>query len=215
MSSDSLAAPGRPITRFYPEKLFGEDFDFDTKNYDNGLIYDFISLPSSPDQIVVAVHGACDENGRKGAKSAFGVYFARNSLINFAEPVRGTMHTSQRAELRATIEGLARVRDTKTWIQAPHPPNLSVLPQAKHGLRRVIIKSCSAYLVYGMTDYMKIWAQNGYIDTNGEAVRNADLFMRIGQEVWILRQLGMDVLFWLVPKSRNEEANKLAKSVLK
>ncbi|KAL8788975.1 MAG: hypothetical protein Q9213_001384 [Squamulea squamosa] len=131
-------------------------------------------LPDYPDRIVVAVERSLRW---KNAHSAYGVYFVRNSNVTLAENNRAKNHAGQRGELWAAIEGLARdARHNENWLHAPHPSS-----------------SDSACLVRGMTEYFRIWKQSGYIKIKGGPVDNADLFMRIGQEVHILKQCGMDV----------------------
>lgn len=75
---------------------------------------------------------------------------------------------------------------------------------------QVIIKTDSAYLVLGMTEHLAKWKLSGYRNTAGDPVVNAEYFMRLDQEVEMLKKLGVYVSFWNVPRSYNEKANDLA-----
>ena len=65
-------------------------------------------------------------------------------------------------------------------------------------------------MVKGMTEWVFKWRTNGYRNAKGTPVINADLFRRVDQKVMGLNDLGVEVLFWHVPRSRNKEADALA-----
>ena len=54
------------------------------------------------------------------------------------------------------------------------------------------------------------WRENGYIASDLLPVVNAQGFMEIDEQISQLSNLGVEVLFWFVPKARNQVAHELA-----
>ncbi|KAL8660182.1 MAG: hypothetical protein Q9202_006778 [Teloschistes flavicans] len=170
--------------------------------------------PGNPDEthstdIVMSIDGACRGNGTVAARSAYGVHFAKNSPYNFNGIVAGTEHTNQRAELHACKEGLIRVQVFQSLCHTGQS-----VPGMRAPVHVLIVKSDSAYLVNGLTDYIDKWRKNGYKSAKGTTVSNADLFKEIDQEIDFLYKLGTRVSFWHVPRMRNREADMLANNAL-
>ena len=161
--------------------------------------------------IVVAVDGACRNNGTSDAKGAYGVFWGRNSPNNRSVLIRCGLMTSQKAELRACVEALVMVRDMKNHMMAGG----TLLEQVgSDGFPHVIIKTDSGYLVDGMTEHRKRWMANGYKNARGDPVVNGEWFIRLNQETQMLEDLGIHTYFWKVPASFNKDAGKLARAVL-
>ncbi|KAI4233916.1 MAG: hypothetical protein LQ352_008211 [Teloschistes flavicans] len=157
----------------------------------------------------MSIDGACRGNGTVTARSAYGVHFAKNSPHNFNGLVAGTEHTNQKAELHACNEGLRKVQ----LLQKLYNRGSKVL-RMRAPVHVLIVKSDSAYLVNGLTDYIDKWRKNGYKSAKGTTVSNADLFKEIDQEIDFLYKLGTRVSFWHVPRMRNREADLLANNAL-
>ncbi|KAK5114036.1 hypothetical protein LTR85_010342 [Meristemomyces frigidus] len=165
------------------------------------------------DAIVIAVDGACRNNGRYGAESGYGVFVHRDSNLNESEMLGSAIHTSQRAELWA---GLAALGFAKS-IRVGNPigrKRTSVAPGPERRLRRVVIKADSEYLVKGMTAWVYKWNENGFVNVRGTEVVNADLFRTLDRVVDVLNDLDVHVQFWHVPMQQNGAADSLAKSSL-
>ena len=62
----------------------------------------------------------------------------------------------------------------------------------------------------GMTDWIFRWNKNRYKTSKGFPVMNAGLFRSIEEEIFQLNALGVQVLFWHVPRIRNQEVHALA-----
>jgi ribonuclease HI len=77
-------------------------------------------------------------------------------------------------------------------------------------VNQVVIKADSEYLVKGMTEWIFTWEQNGFLNARGQAVTNARYFQLLQSLVWELNDLGVEVLFWWVPRERNRHADALA-----
>lgn len=195
--------------KFNTSELYGSDFDLDSTLYDDG---DFTLVPchkGTPcedcgrlakhlDCIVIAVDGACRGNGTSNAQSAIGVYFAEDSPHNISMTTPNISQTSQCAELLACLNALTKIDVLKHELE--------------DGLSQVVIKADSKYLVKEMTDWVLKWRENGYKTAQGSPVINADLFKSIDRMVGKLNNASprVEVLFWHVPRAKNQEADGLA-----
>ena len=76
-----------------------------------------------------------------------------------------------------------------------------------------IIATDSAYLVNAMTSYVYTWNRNGYRTSMGTPVKNQDLIRRIDSKLdgMAYGRQDIDVLFWKIERSENQEADELAK----
>lgn len=104
------------------------------------------------DAIIIAVDGVCGGNGRPWARSGAGVFFHRdNWRLDQAVVLEDEYNTSQRAELFACSLALRSALDIRR-SKRRGLARLRKCPGPSTRLRRVIIKSDSAYLVQSMTD---------------------------------------------------------------
>ncbi|KAF2859993.1 ribonuclease H-like protein [Piedraia hortae CBS 480.64] len=163
------------------------------------------------DSIIIAVDGACRNNGMINVPqyASIGVYANEYSTYNVAERLTprqvsaNLALTNQMAELYAGIRGL----EVAQQIHADETTELTPLKQ-------VIIKSDSMYLVRGMTEWIFKWLANGWVNAKGARVVNWKLFARLDELVKQLNGRGVEVLFWLVPREYNAEADALANQAL-
>ncbi|CZT18026.1 uncharacterized protein RCC_03864 [Ramularia collo-cygni] len=102
--------------------------------------------------------------------------------------------TSNRAELRAAL-GALRFR---AWDG--------------EGYHRVVIASDSEYLVLGITEWIENWADNGWRTGSGDAVKNEDLWKALLERINHFAKIGLEVLFWRIPRELNGEADQAAKA---
>lgn len=154
------------------------------------------------DCIVIAVDGACMGNGLPGARAAAGVFFGKGSTYNTSTILTEPKATNQIAELTAGILGLEQAMEIQR----------QGLGEEK--LYQVLIKSDSQYLVNGMTKWVFKWETNGYQTSKGTPVVNSALFKQLGKLIDQLNKLGIEVLFWHVPRRYNEQADELANMAL-
>ena len=134
------------------------------------------------------------------------------SSHNLSATVDALVHTGQRAELHACAVALEKVFD----IQRTHNRGFFVAgfgPGVMH-LTQVVIKADSAFLVSGMSEFLGKWKENGYKNAKGAPVANADLFESIDMAIDSLKDLGIEVAFWLVPRGHNREADGLVNEAL-
>jgi ribonuclease HI len=157
---------------------------------------------SHTDCIVVAIDGACSNNGKPEALSSVGVYCADDNDLNVSCTLDfKDHHTSQLAELGACVRALYKAIRIK--LERPFGQ-----------LGAVVIKSDSEYVVRGVTEWLPKWKKNGWKNCKGLPVANAIEFQMIDRAV---EQLEQDIIvkFWLVPRKLNEMADSLAKYALK
>jgi ribonuclease HI len=156
-------------------------------------------LPAHLNCIVIAVDGACRGNGTAEARGAAGIFVGKKSTYNRSVPVGAQGATNQTTELMAGLLGLHQA------MAIARSGDLGEEP-----LDTVVIKADSEYLVKGMTERVLRWERNGYRTSRGEAVKNAGLFRELQTQVQALDALAVEVLFWQVPRVRNQEADRLA-----
>lgn len=114
-------------------------------------------------------------------------------------------HTNQRAQLYAGIKALEIVEDL---LYGPEMADLEALDD----LELVVIKTDSEYLVKGMTERINIWKSNGWLNTKGLPLANADLFQRLDDLVEELKEDGITVKFLQVRRELNAEVSEFANS---
>lgn len=150
---------------------------------------------------VVFIDGACPGNGYSHAKGGYGIYFGSRSHFNVSNPLKPHVpQTSQRAELTACLVALNQIEKF----------HLDFDDQDRNVY---IIASDSAYLVNSLTSFIYTWRQNGYISAAGRPVVHGDLFRRLDHKLDVMRfgRQQIDVLFWKIDRSDNQEADELAR----
>lgn len=167
------------------------------------------------DSLVVAVDGACPNNGKGTAdKSAYGVFFGPNSPMNMAgRVIEGPVdfHTSQRAELTAAF---LAIEASRQYIDHGGQWECDNCPEPC-AVTHLVIKSDSAYLVNGITTHVNKWRVNGWRNAKGSEVKNKELWLALDQLVSsIISDTGAAIDFWHVPRHQNQDADELARQGL-
>ena len=210
---------GRADRKFIPNELYGPDFDLDSNEYSGinspGQDYNFTFVPCQDDdvpccdcgrrsvhtnEIIIAIDGACKANGTPDAQARIGVYFAQYSMYNISMELQKALDprpSNQKAELMACLTALEKLDEV----------------ESEDKLSQVVIKADSEFVVKSMTEWIFKWRKNGYKTSKGSPVTNADLFQSIDLKITGLNDDGIEVLFWYVPKARNQEADDLANDV--
>lgn len=113
--------------------------------------------------------GACSDNGRRGARGGFGVYFYSDRQtpgLDISEPLMNNeQQTNNRAELRAIQAALDAI-DTHgaKWLQ-------------KHEI--FYVWSDSEYCINSLTKWAPGWKRNGWKKGDGGLIQNLDLIKPI------------------------------------
>ena len=110
--------------------------------------------------------------------------------------------TNQRAEITAAIEACKLCYRILTTLNLDQE------------IRQIVIKSDSVYLVNSMVEWIEKWKDNGYKSYRGTHVVNKDLIRYLDDWVVCLENMGVDVRFWYVPRTQNNQADKLANAAL-
>jgi ribonuclease HI len=155
------------------------------------------------DCLVIAIDGACPNNGNDEARSAIGVFHGYDSAFNISYTLDSfDRHTNQIAEL----EACSRALSDAIIIQAEWD-------MADDRLSAIVIKSDSEYVVRGLTEWLPKWKKNGWKNAKGSPVANSTHFQRIERLIEQLEQ-DISVKSWMVPREQNVMADSLAKSAL-
>ncbi|RDK40245.1 ribonuclease H-like protein [Aspergillus phoenicis ATCC 13157] len=212
-----------PSRRFNPDELYPKHFTLsDVEVPAHNMV--FLACPDSERKcphckchtrhlgcIVIAIDGACRNNGRYGARASTGVYHGHDHPLNGSSSLSLNLkQTSQVAELAACERALlgAYVMQ-KCW------DGLSEMTgDGEERLHTVVIKSDSEYVVRGMTEWIFKWKANGWNTAKGLPVANQGHFKKIDSLVASLENEQVTVQFWQVPREFNQEADRLAASAL-
>ncbi|KAF5120837.1 Ribonuclease H [Metarhizium anisopliae] len=200
--------------KFVPNKRYGQNVDLDLVEVCDDECWTYVAydrdkpckncgrLSAHADCIVIAVVGACWNNGTPNAKAAAGVFVGHESRYNDSFILNVPNPTNQIAELRAGVRGLEQALVIKSQ------------GLEDGDLQQVVIKADSEYLVKGMTEWVFKWEMNGYRTSRGVAVANASLFKKLQELVAELNERKVEVLFWHVPRERNKQADMWANMAL-
>lgn len=78
-------------------------------------------------------------------------------------------------------------------------------------MNRIVIATDSAYVCEGATQHIKAWERNGWQTARKQPVKNRDLWELLIRGVRKQARLGVDVVFWKIPREQNWEADAAAK----
>ncbi|KAF7726706.1 Ribonuclease H1 [Apophysomyces ossiformis] len=110
-----------------------------------------------PPELILYTDGASSNNGSKGSKAGFGVYWADDHPNNVSERLVGKQ-TNQRAEASAVIRALE---------------------QTLHDPRQLEIRTDSQYVIKAIYDWSRTWKKNNWKSSTGKEVQNRDLFEKL------------------------------------
>ncbi|XP_042232543.1 ribonuclease H1-like isoform X2 [Homarus americanus] len=103
--------------------------------------------------LIVYTDGACEFNGRNGAKAGVGVYFGKDHPLNVSEPVKGRA-TNNTAEIQAASFALELAKAS--------------------GFSKVSIHTDSQFMINCMTSWLKNWKKKNWVKSDGEPVKNKE-----------------------------------------
>ncbi|KAL1642897.1 hypothetical protein SLS58_005138 [Diplodia intermedia] len=155
------------------------------------------------DSVMIAVDGACRSNGRPDATAACAVFFTSNSIYNETHIITANgpyAPTSQRTELVGGIKGLEAAKRLATTLDGE--------------LKQVVIKTDSAYLFRGATEWIAKWEAREWKNAKGGPVVNQDLFRQLEVRIVELESMGVLVQFFQVPRAQNRQADAAANEAL-
>ncbi|XP_015124313.1 ribonuclease H-like [Diachasma alloeum] len=138
---------------------------------------------------LVYVDGSCSFNGSTDAKAGIGVWFADVHPLNTYKTLQGTRATNITAETAAAIEACQIC--------------------IRHDISRIGIITDSKYLISCMTEHIKKWKTNGWLNAKSKPVVNQTLLKQLAE---LTRKI--DVQFEYTPVQGiygNEKADELAK----
>lgn len=177
-ASDEGAGPSKTLIVEPPDPDDGKDSKnsifsgFETD--DNGYVH-------------VYTDGACENNGRVGARAGIGVWFADKHPLNYSERVRGRM-TNNTAEIKAATCAIELAK--------------------KAGVRKLILHTDSQFLISCITVWIHKWKQNGWKLADGGHVKNKEDLIELDQALQ-----GMSVKWDHVRGHRGNLGNEMADSL--
>lgn len=177
-----------------------------------------------PRQFLVFTDGSCPDNGQEGARAGCAFVFrpaVPKSMIphhtisgHSTESMK--LHTVGYQSWRLEEEGPDGKKHSQTSNRAELRAVIGVLQfryWTGEGFHRMVIATDSAYVINGITDYVRAWSVNDHWKTSrGKAVLNQDLWKELIKELNKWRDLGLEVSFWKIPRELNEEADRFAKA---
>ena len=140
----------------------------------------------------VYIDGSCVRNGASSAKAGYGLYWGVDHPWNGSYTMSTEEGaTNNKAELRAAIKAIEIARD--------------------NGLKELIVKSDSKYVILGITQWSDNWQNNGWKTSSGDSVKNKEEWKQLLQ---LVHGSNIAITWNHVPGhkgiSGNEEADKLA-----
>ena len=190
--------------RFYPNPPNATPLSIFTIDVNSSTVPGFrLIRENDKRQMLMFCDGACINNGRTDvqAQGGCGVAFmtdneARGGVpalaIKFPLENNAILHSSNRAELRSVIVGLA----CRFW--------------PGEGFDNIVVAMDSDYVVLGITERIQKWIERGWKTAAGTPVANMDLWMALLDNLRGLEKEGCHVQFWKIPRELNE-ADKYAK----
>jgi ribonuclease HI len=154
--------------------------------------------------------GACSENGKRGARGGYAVYFysLQNRSLDISQPLLpNETQTNNRAELRAIQAALDRI-DThgSEWLQM---------------YSNICIWSDSEYSINCLTKWAVGWKRNGWKKRDGGLIQNLDLIKGIHERLTRMARVSLhhvrahqDGRKNEFPYCGNVEADRLARASL-
>ncbi|XP_065577442.1 ribonuclease H1-like isoform X2 [Artemia franciscana] len=103
----------------------------------------------------VFTDGACESNGKRGAKAGFGVWFNDDHPLNTSEPVKGRP-TNNSGEIQAAINAIEIA--------------------SACGIEKLLIHTDSQFLINAATKWIHGWKRRGWKLADGTAVKNQEDF---------------------------------------
>ncbi|RDW87524.1 hypothetical protein BP5796_03218 [Coleophoma crateriformis] len=169
--------------------------------------------------LLVFTDGACPGNGTPDARGGLGIFFGPDSTFNLAERLRDPgIQTSQKAELAAVTRALEIIRSDIL------PRRRIMVTGAEGGCSqdavsdamnlRAVVATDSSYVVEGMCRHFLNWKENEegvLVNKAGKVVENSKAFLRLKYEVEKLSMVGVQVAYYLMPRTDNNDADALAK----
>ena len=155
--------------------------------------------------LLIYTDGSCLNNGQAYPAAGWGFVFRNpeagrphlgrvsGRLEDYGPSDEAHPETNNRAELRAVIAAL----QFREWFG--------------EGWSRLVIATDSEYVVRGATEWVRIWTSNDWMTSNGTAVRNRDLWEELLREAIRYHRSGMEIQFWRIPRSWNQEADRAAR----
>lgn len=135
----------------------------------------------------VYTDGACEKNGKVGAKAGVGVFFGDSHPLNYSEPVQGRQ-TNNTAEIQAAACAIDLAR--------------------KAGIDRLVINTDSQFLISCITVWIHKWKKSNWKLSDGEPVKNKEDLIALEQAME-----GMNIRWNHIRGHKGNHGNEMADSL--
>ncbi len=174
------------------------------KRADRNLVVDQSTL-------VIAADGV-RHRSQTSARASYGVHFAKESRHNMNAFLPASCpQTKEAAILRGTTAALIHILEDDDLVDVEEDDSGNGWSTT---LNKIVIITDSLYLVKCLTDYVEIWVENGYKDSRGSFIENAQEIADLNDIISTFEKIEVEVRFWLVESGYNKEANRLANEAM-
>ncbi|KAF7944802.1 uncharacterized protein EAE97_005435 [Botrytis byssoidea] len=192
---------------FSPASRNTKRFIYYDKSSGISHVHDANEMAGDKNSLVVAVDGACSEDGSGSeCKSSYGIFFGENSSFNTYDAIEG-------------FDGEQQSRDYARLVAVDCAldliKNSSVLENwrsngEREGSFTIIIMTDSKHVYDTFTKSIWLWRKDGFENHEGKQVVNGELVDKIDNAILDLAEGKVLVRFWSVPREDNIEAEELA-----
>ena len=159
-------------------------------------------------KIEMYTDGGCIGNGKDpNAPGGLGVaiYIDGQLIRKYSRQLFEKPNTNQKSELHAAIDGLTLINEA---IRPKYFDNDFIQTT-------VILYSDSTYVINGITDWIRGWKNNGWVNSKKEPVANKNLWLMLDAIVELLKSNNV-IIHWTKVKGHSGNAgNELVDSLAK
>lgn len=173
------------------KRKFGElddnsgDYSDSSKQVTGDFKYD------SNGYVQVYTDGACENNGKAGAKAGLGVWFGYGHPLNVAEPVK-----------RRPTNNVGEIEACTRAIQLAHSA----------GVKKLCINTDSEFVINCITKWIKGWKRNGFKTAKGAPVLNKDELVELDETLSLMEDVKWNHVRGHQGIEGNEAADALART---
>ncbi|KAI5849118.1 hypothetical protein BZA05DRAFT_83211 [Tricharina praecox] len=169
-------------------------------------------MRDDPSTIIVHTAGVCAAKDMGFA--AVGVWFGPESPLNHARLLNSPQHAEDAGDVMTVLQ------PAKHWGEQLRRAQICA---AIVGLRtlekhapeeRSVLVAVDQYLWKVMTDLVYAWRKNGWVEDTGNRVENWVLLRELDKTAYEMEAAGWRVRFWGLLKTKNQQAEDMAKGVV-
>lgn len=154
-----------------------------------------LSNDTETNTIYIFTDGSCKNNGKKGAKGGYGVFFTDNTELPFCK--LNCVHTLNEEPTNQKAE-LLGIHKTFQILHANKDLFLNV--------QKIIIATDSMYSIKCIKDWSKTWLKNNWKTSKGEIVKNNNIIKEIlDMQEFFLNKIEYKHIFSHLSEPKNKD----------